>query len=99
MAERFAVRLTQAAEADLLAIARFIAQDNPRRVASFIDELEEACLALGSYPERFPVLPRYAAQAIRRRVHGNYLIFYRIAGETVDILHVLNGAMDIDHLL
>jgi hypothetical protein len=34
------------------------------------------------------------AEGIRRRVHGNYLIFYRIRTDMVEILHVIYGARD-----
>ncbi len=27
--------------------------------------------------------------------HGNYLIFYRVGAETVEILHILYGAMNL----
>ncbi|MEF3365520.1 type II toxin-antitoxin system RelE/ParE family toxin [Methylocystis sp. 9N] len=36
---------------------------------------------------------------MRRRVHGDYLIFYRIQPSAVEILHVLHGAMDYERLL
>jgi len=49
--------------------------------------------------ERFPLVPRFEHAGIRRRVHGNYLIFYRIGVETVDVIHVLHGAMDYEPLL
>lgn len=31
---------------------------------------------------------------LRRRVYGNYLIFYDLRPEAVEILHVLHGARD-----
>ena len=31
--------------------------------------------------------------------HGNYLIFYRIADDTVEVLHVLHGARDYENIL
>ena len=34
-----------------------------------------------------------------RRVHGRYLIFYRVNKDRITILHVLNGAMDVEALL
>jgi plasmid stabilization system protein ParE len=35
---------------------------------------------------------------IRRRVHGNYLIFYRVREELVEVVHVLHGARDYETL-
>ncbi|WP_353682281.1 type II toxin-antitoxin system RelE/ParE family toxin [Mesorhizobium sp.] len=47
-------------------------------------------------PERYPLLQRHRSSGVRRRVHGSYLIFYRITTDAVEILHVLHGAMDFD---
>lgn len=93
------VYLSAEAEFDLEAIADHIARDNPRRALTFISELREKCLGLGDLPERFPLVPRYEAAGVRRRVHGSYLIFYRIEANTVVILHVLHGARDYDDVL
>jgi toxin ParE1/3/4 len=93
------VDITSAAEVDLEAIADYIARDNPVRALSFVRELFECCLDIGDMPEAWPVVPRYEHHRIRRRVHGRYLIFYRVAKDRITILHVLNGAMDVDGIL
>jgi plasmid stabilization system protein ParE len=36
---------------------------------------------------------------MRRLVHGNYLVFFRIADHTVEVMHVLHGARDYQRLL
>jgi toxin ParE1/3/4 len=36
---------------------------------------------------------------VRRRVHGNYLIFYRAGAEAVEVLHILHGGMDYERVL
>ena len=38
-------------------------------------------------------MERYAASGVRRRVHGNYLIVYRVQDRRV-VLHILHGARD-----
>jgi plasmid stabilization system protein ParE len=43
--------------------------------------------------------PRYERFNIRRRVFANYLIFHRIAEESVEVIHVLHGARDYEPLL
>lgn len=45
------------------------------------------------------MIPRYEHHGVRRRVHGRYLIFYCIAEDRIVILHVLNGAMDVEAIL
>jgi plasmid stabilization system protein ParE len=93
------VVITEQAEADIEGIGEHIAEESPKRAVSFVRELQEACVGLGDMPKRLPLVPRYAHAGIRRRVHGNYLIFYRIGIETVDVIHVLHGAMDYEALL
>ena len=93
------VRFTDEAERDLEAIGDRIARDNPARALTFVAELRDACLWLADFPERFPLVPRYERHQVRHRVHGNYLIFYRVAAEQVVVLHVLHGAMDYAGLL
>ncbi len=50
-------------------------------------------------PERFQLVPRYEHTQIRRRVHGEYLIFYRLAEQVADILHILRGAAERQRFL
>jgi len=88
------VHLTAEAERDLEQIGDYIAQDNPERALSFVLELRDKCLNLADTPYGFPVVPRYERYGIRRRVHGNYLIFYRIDGDQVAVVHILHGARE-----
>jgi toxin ParE1/3/4 len=45
------------------------------------------------------LVPRYEAYGIRRCVHASYLIFYRVGGKQVDVVHILHGAQDYASLL
>jgi toxin ParE1/3/4 len=93
------VVVTEAAYANLLDIGREIAKYSPKRAETFVTELFDRCLRLGSMPRAYPLLPNWEDRGIRRRVHGNYLIFYRIGNDAVEILHVLHGAMDYERIL
>jgi plasmid stabilization system protein ParE len=93
------VVITAAAKADLLAIRRIIGADNPNRAVSFVEELLDRCLALADTPRAYPLVPRYERFGIRRFVHGDDLIFYRLQPEQIEIIHVLQGARDIEVLL
>uniref|UniRef100_UPI003F497EA2 type II toxin-antitoxin system RelE/ParE family toxin n=1 Tax=Cupriavidus necator TaxID=106590 RepID=UPI003F497EA2 len=96
------VHLTPLAEAELEAIADYIARDNPRRALSFIQELRDRCLSLADMPLAFPLVPRYEDRGIRHRVHGNYQIFYCVVGDPparIDVLHVLHSARNYAALL
>jgi toxin ParE1/3/4 len=93
------VVMTAAAKADLLAIRRYIGADNPTRAVSFVEELLDRCLALADTPRAYPLVPRYERFGIRRCVHGNYLIFYRLQTEQIEVIHILQGARDIEAIL
>lgn len=90
---------TTEARSDLTSIGDVIAQDNPSRALSFIDELEARCLALPETPLAYPLVSCKKDKGIRRLVHGNYLIFYRVDNDSVVILHVLAGRMNVDVIL
>jgi toxin ParE1/3/4 len=91
--------LTSAAEAELEAIGDWIERDNPDRALTFIRELRRACETLVEMPRGYALVPRYEHTGIRRRVHSNYLIFYRIVPDAVEILHILHGARDYEPIL
>jgi len=93
------VVFTEPAEADLEDIGDWIARDNPSRALSFTQELREACLGIGHRAHSYPLAPFRKGENIRRRVHGNYLIFYRVVSDAVGRLHVLHGARNYEHLI
>ena len=87
------------AENDLEQIADYIAQDDPQRALSFVQELRSKCERLPDAPNSFAFVPRFEHHGIRRRVYGNYLIFYRVESEKVVIIHILHGATDYGAIL
>jgi len=90
------VVLARAAIADLIAIGHHIKQDSPLRAETFVQELEQKCRELGVMPRAFPVVLHRKNRNIRRRVHGDYLIFYRVRRDQVEVLHILHGAQDYE---
>lgn len=93
------VIITDEAKADLDRIGERIALDSPRRSVSFVQELLGRCRSLADIPHAFPLVPRYERTGVRRRPYGDYLIFYRVGAESIDVLHVLHGAMDYEEVL
>lgn len=83
-----------AAEADLMDIAAFIADDNPTRALTFVDELEEKCATLAASPGLGTRRPELGT-GILMLPHGRYLIFYRALNEDVRIERIIHGARDI----
>lgn len=93
------VLITAKAEADLEEIGDYIARNNPARALSFVRELYRLCLDIAEMPQAWPVVSRFECHGIRPQVHGRYLIFYRIGADHLTILHILNGAMDVEPIL
>ena len=93
------VVIAEAAYADLLQIGREIRKDSPIRAETFVAELFDRCQRLGAMPRAYPLLPNWEDRGVRRRVHGSYLIFYRVGAKAVEVLHVLHGAMDYERVL
>jgi toxin ParE1/3/4 len=83
-----------AALAELSEIRDFIAADDPERAISFVTEIMDAGEAIADMPRAFPLEPRLEHKGVRRRVYGRYLIFYRVQGDRIEILHVAHSARD-----
>jgi plasmid stabilization system protein ParE len=88
------VVLSDRAKADLRDIAFYIARDSPKRARFFVRELRQKAMEIGDNPSVFPIFERYKDREIRRRVYGNYLIFYSVIRSTIMILYIVHGAMD-----
>jgi plasmid stabilization system protein ParE len=93
------VAVTAEAESDLDEIATYIAGRNIAAALDFVRELREKCESLADAPRGYPLVPRYEHLGIRRRPVGNYLIFYRVGPEIIEVVHVLHGARDYEPLL
>ncbi len=88
------VSFSPVARDDLLEIALYIAQDNPARALSFVEELEGKCTALGSAPGIGTARPELG-EGIRMLPHGRYLIFYRQTLRALRIERIMHSARDI----
>jgi toxin ParE1/3/4 len=91
------VRVTEQADVDLLEIALYISQDDPRASERFIDKIAEKCRLLATASEIGPMRPEIARQ-IRSFPCGSYIIFYRAADFGIEVIRVLHGARDLPPL-
>lgn len=78
------------ARADLLEIVQYIAQDNPDAAEKLADEIEAKAAKLRENPKLFRVGRKRGTRELV--AHPNYLIIYRIQGETIEILRVKHTA-------
>jgi toxin ParE1/3/4 len=91
--------IADTAYAELLQIGRWIKIDYPARAERFVSQIYDRCQSLRDMPKAFPLVPRWEEQGIRRRPYGNYLIFCRISGGVIDVLHIMHGARDYEAIL
>lgn len=94
-----AVIVSREAIEDIVRIGEHIAKQNPTRALSFTAELYDKCRSLGEMPEAYERLGFRSSPDIRRRVYGQYIIFYAVMAERLEVLHVLHGAQDYKKLL
>jgi toxin ParE1/3/4 len=82
--------------ADLEDIVDHISKDSIGAALNLLSEIRENATRIGDFPEAYPVVNRFGGRELRRRVFGNYLIFYRISRGRVEILQVIHGARNIN---
>lgn len=86
--------LTPAAARDLAEIHEFIAGDNWTAATELVRRLRDRCRFLANTPEggrrRDELEP-----GLRYFPVGNYLIFYRVADDGIQVIRFLHGARDI----
>jgi len=90
-------RLSRQAQADIRDIKAFIARDNPVRALTYVQELRAKIEEVAQAPLTYRERPELLA-GVRAARHGNYLIFFMINEDMVDVLRVRHGATDFDDL-
>ncbi len=85
------------AEEDLLAIAEYIARDNPTAAARWLDQIERKLDLLAKQPYMGEAVD-HIRPGLRRFTHGNYLIFYEPRESGIGLVRVLHGARKIEDM-
>lgn len=99
--ENYKVVIYPAAKQDLLDVIDYLNTLSPDAALRYYDRLTEAITGLSSLPERCP-RPRdlaLAAKGYRCLIVRDYLVFYVVAGDTVQIRRILYGRRDYRALL
>jgi toxin ParE1/3/4 len=92
------VVISAAAEADLASIASWIGKDNPLRAIAFVQDLRHSFDEILEYPLAYRKTGHLGQFEVRRKIFGNYLIFFQIRKDELHITRVLNGARDYSEL-
>ena len=81
-------------DGDLDEIAAYIAQDNPRRAVTFIQEIRAKFQAIQRTPLLYQLRPDIGEDARMASV-GNYAILFFVSGDVVRIQRVAYGGRDL----
>lgn len=92
-------RLTERAEADVDAIADFIAADSIDAAVKVVLALEDACVLLALRPGIGHAREDLTARPLKFWSVYSYLIVYDPASDPLTIIAVLHGARDAAHVL
>lgn len=91
-------RFSADAEADLLAIAEFIAQDNPNAARELLRAIGERCELLAQHPLTGESRPGFGVAGCRSVSVGVYVIFCRPTKDGLEIARILHGSRDLGNL-
>ena len=99
--EQYEIRIFPTAKQDLLDVIDYLNTLSRDSALKCYDRLVREIASLSTMPERCP-RPRdlaLAAKGYRYLVVGNYLVFYVVAGNTVQIRRILYARRDYKKLL
>lgn len=99
--ETYKVKIYPTAKQDLLEIIDYLNTLSREAALRYYDLLTEEIASLSTMPERYP-RPKdlaLAAKGYRYLVVKNYLVFYVVSGDTVQIRRILYGRRDYLSLL
>lgn len=85
---------TSHAEEDLIAIWQYVARDSEAAADRLLDRIENRWQQLAIYPSSGP-LRDDIAPGLCHLVVGEYLTFYRVGDDAIEILRVLDGRRKI----
>lgn len=91
------IRRTAQAEADLIDLWVYIAQDNPGAADRLLDEIEDKCALLAANPQLGPARPDIAPDC-RYFPVGRYLILYRLIPDGIEVVRVVHGSRRLEDL-
>ncbi len=92
------------AEGDLAEAYLYLGADSPAAAERFVDAVQSSLQVIARHPEvgRLRAFRSPQSHSVRSRVvrgFDAYLIFYRLAGEDIEVLRILHGARDLPPLL
>src|SRR3990170_429741 len=102
MKKALAVRWSETSENDLKGIVDYIAGDSPSRAYDVFRDIKAKASTLHSFPDRGRIVPELQDQGItqyRELIVAPWRIIYRISGEAVYVLSVLDSRQNVEDIL
>jgi toxin ParE1/3/4 len=92
------LRYTAAARDSLADIARYISRQSGSTAVArrFVDHLRQRCIDLTASPFQLGRPRPELGWDLRSFAVGNYVIFFRYIGDTLEVVDVVEGHRDID---
>ena len=97
----YRIQYLSVANRDLLEIVDYIKADNPVAASALLDKIDVSVSRLASMPHsgKTPDDARLKAMGYQIIVVGNYLVFYVVTDNNVEIRRVLHGKRNYSFLL
>jgi len=101
MKNRFKIHYLEISKNDLDQIFDYILKDSPANALKILDEIDEGISKLSQFPElgRQPKDDKLKAFGYRILILSNYLIFYIVKEDIIEIHRILHGSRDYQNIL
>lgn len=101
MSSKFRIEYLPIAEKDLTEILEYCQIDNPTATLKLLDDIDKAILKLASFPYmgHVPKDQRLIQLNYRMLVVENYLVFYVVFDDLVEIRRILHGKRKYNFLV
>jgi toxin ParE1/3/4 len=92
------LRLSRRAQIDLVDIADYIAEDNPERAATFVEQILGRCRELLAFPRAGRPHPELGLD-VRATAFRRYLIIYVVSSDILEVRRIVHGARNLRQLM
>ena len=101
MDKRYRVEYLPVAQEDLISIVEYIQVDDPSAVQNFIDDVDRTISKLSNFPYMGSIPKDIRLMHLNYRVLiiDNYLVFYVVIDEVVEIRRILHGKRQYSFLI
>lgn len=101
MAKKYHIEYLPIAQEDLTNIIEYIQIDDPLAAQSFLDEVDKTISKLEDFPHMGSIPKDMRLMNLKYRVLiiGNYLVFYVVLDEIIEIRRILHGKRQYSFLI